>query len=194
MLSPVLVAAPTVSPVSLDEAKTALDITNYNEKDDHIQGLIDAATSLLDGWKGILGGVCLCQQTWRQDFTAFASCLRLPLIPVQSAMIIYTDSDGAQQTVDDDDFVIKEDEKGAYIEFVSGFSSPTLSTAASPPLSVEFVAGYEDDDVPANIKQGILLIVRMLFDNPGGAVIGASVESLPFGPRSLLSPSVRMNV
>jgi uncharacterized phiE125 gp8 family phage protein len=196
MYSPVLIAAPTALPVTLDEAKDALDIP-YTDKDILIEGLIGAVTSSLDGWHGTLGGRCLCQQTWRQDFDEFASCLRLPLLPVLSAMIIYTDSDGVQQTVDDGDFSIREDKNGAYIQFVSGFTAPTLSSTVSPPLSVEFDAGYDPDGdvpLPVNAKQGILLLVRSLFDNPSGAVVGASVESLPFGPRALLMPLVRMNV
>lgn len=197
MPSPILVTPPVVSPVTLAEAKAALDIS-YSEKDVEIQGLIDGVTAWLDGWNGTLGGRCLCEQTWREEFEAFSNCMRLELLPILSATITYKDSAGQDQTIDAANYVIREDEKGAYVEFVSGFSAPTMSSEVARPLSIQYVAGYEADSderpLPKNIKTGILLLVRMLFDNPSGMVVGASVESLPFGPKSLLMPAVRMRV
>ena len=196
MNKPVLVEAPAAKPVTLVEAKAALDIS-YTAKDTLIQGLIDGVTSYLDAWDGVLGGRCLCEQTWREDFDEFSSCMRLALLPVLSVVVTYTDADGATQTVDADDYSILEDERGVYLEFASDYSAPTMSSDVERPLRVQYVAGYEvggDVPLPANIKTGILLIVRMLFDNPSGAVLGASVESLPFGPRTMLMPSVRMRV
>lgn len=191
MATPILVTPPAVSPVTLDEAKAALDIS-YSEKNVEIQGLIDGITAWLDGWNGTLGGRCLCEQTWREEFDAFESCMRLELLPIISATITYKDSDGQDQTVASGDYVIREDEKGAYVEFASGFTAPTMSSDVARPLNIQYVAGYSA--VPKNVKSAILLIVRMLFDNPSGMVVGASVEGLPFGPKTLLMPAVRMRV
>lgn len=191
MPSPILVTAPVVSPVSLTEAKAALDI-DFSAKDAEIQGLIDGVTAWLDGWNGTLGGRCLCEQTWREEFDAFSTCMRLELLPIISATITYKDSDGQDQTVASSDYVIREDEKGAYIEFASGFTAPTMSSEVARPLNIQYVAGYAS--VPKNVKSAILLIVRMLFDNPSGMVVGASVEGLPLGPKTLLMPAVRMRV
>jgi hypothetical protein len=72
MYRPVLVAAPAIKPITLTEAKAALDIS-YTDKDTLIQGLIAAAIAHLDGWSGIArpGAV-------RADMAAGFRLLQLP--------------------------------------------------------------------------------------------------------------------
>lgn len=197
MYRPVLVTPPTIKPVTLTEVKAALDI-GYTDKDTLITGLIAAATSYLDGWTGVLGR-CLCEQTWRQDFDDFRSCLRLPLFPVISITSVkYTDTSGVEQTIDAANYTLRNDELGAYVEFTRTYSFPSLNSEGSA-VRVAYLAGYADvagapktSSVPDNIKQAIFLMVRQWFDNPTNVIIGQTVEKLPMAVDALLAPYRRV--
>jgi uncharacterized phiE125 gp8 family phage protein len=192
MYRPVLVTPPAIKPVTLTEAKAWLDI-GYTDKDTVITGLIGAATAHLDGWTGILGR-CLCEQTWRQDFDDFRSCLRLPLFPVISITSVkYTDTAGAEQTIPSENYTLKNDDLGAYVEFTSSYSFPSLNTESAA-VRVTYLAGYADiagtpktSSVPDDIKNAIALLVRHWFDNPGAVVVGVTAQQLPQGVDALLA-------
>jgi uncharacterized phiE125 gp8 family phage protein len=192
MYCPVLVTPPTIKPVSLTEAKAWLDI-GYTDKDTVIGALIGAATAHLDGWTGILGR-CLCEQTWRQDFNDFRSCLRLPLFPVISITSVkYTDTNGAEQPIATENYTLKHDDLGAYIEFTSSYSFPSLNSESAA-VRVTYLAGYADiagtpktSSVPDDIKNAIALLVRHWFDNPGAVVVGVTAQQLPQGVDALLA-------
>jgi len=192
MYRPVLVTSPAIKPVTLTEAKAWLDI-GYTDKDTVITGLIGAATAHLDGWTGILGR-CLCEQTWRQDFDDFRSCLRLPLFPVISITSVkYTDTAGAEQTIPSENYTLKNDDLGAYVEFTSSYSFPSLNTESAA-VRVTYLAGYADiagtpktSSVPDDIKNAIALLVRHWFDNPGAVVVGVTAQQLPQGVDALLA-------
>ena len=198
MYRPVLVTPPTIKPITLTEAKAALDIA-YADKDTLINGLIAAATSYLDGWTGILGRA-LCEQTWRQDFDSFWACMPLPLFPVISITSVkYRDTLNVEQTVDAANYSLKENDLGGYVRFLSTYSAPSLYVE-SPAVSVTYKAGYANtgtdpnftSTVPDAIKQAMLLLVRHWFDNPSSVIIGATVEKLPFAVDALLSPFRRI--
>lgn len=191
MYDPILVTPPAIKPVTLAEAKAWADI-NYTAKDAAINVLIGAATSHLDGWSGILAR-CLCEQTWRQDFDDFRSSLRLPLFPVISITSVkYTDTVGAEQTIAPENYTLKNDALGAYVEFRRSYSFPSLNSESSA-VRVEYLAGYADNagspktsSVPDDIKQAIVLLVRHWFDNPGAVVVGVTAQLLPQGVDALL--------
>ncbi|RAP39570.1 hypothetical protein BYZ73_19900 [Rhodovulum viride] len=61
---PVLVTPPVRPVVSLEDAKTHLQI-DHDEQDAMIEGLVLAATAHLDGWRGVLGRAIL-PQTWQE--------------------------------------------------------------------------------------------------------------------------------
>lgn len=99
----------------------------------------------------------------------YIELLRPPLIAVQS--VRYYDQDNALQTVDPaywfvtDDFVPR-------LMFTDTFSPP-LTYARNDAVLIDYVAGYLSDDspavdpaenVPAQIKQSILLGVQLLYD------------------------------
>lgn len=194
MYRPVLVTAPTTTPVTLTEVKAQLDIS-YTEKDTYLNGLIAAAVSHLDGWSGILG-LCLESQTWRQDFDVFARCLRLPLFPViEIDEITYLDAAGDEQIVSESDYSLLEDAIGAYVRFKDSFAFPSVY-AEGPAVSITYSAGHAQAEsvstVDAAIKQAILLLIRHWFDNPGAVVVGVSAQKLPFAVDALLAPKRRI--
>lgn len=178
MYRPVRTVAPADTPVSLTEVKAHLRVED-TASDTLITGLIAAAVSYLDGWSGILGR-CLFTQTWRQDFDDFRSCLRLPLFPVASiSSVKYLDTSEVEQTVSASDYRLQNDDLGAFVRFDDDYSFPSLNVNDRPAVYVTYVAGEAAADIPAAIKQGMLLLIGAWFENRENAAIGVSVAALP---------------
>jgi len=161
MLRPVRTVAPAELPVTLAEAKAQCRVF-HDDDDASLLALVRSAVARLDGRAGVLGR-CLVTQTWRQDFWAWGT-LRLPFPDVQSAAVTYLDADGAQQSVAADDVILRDETVGV-VDFVEGWTQPTLEADNRPPVSVTFVAGYgAASAVPWEIRQAILLHVEALYD------------------------------
>lgn len=160
--APVRTVAPDATPVSLDEAKAHLRVDSDDE-DDLISLLIDAAVSELDGWTGTLGR-CLIAQTWRQSFDGFAPRLGLPMPAASVGSVVYTDADGAEQTLGSDQYALRHDALGSFVEPAFEASWPAVQGGAGS-VRVTFISGSDADDVPAAIKAAILLRVGDLYAN-----------------------------
>lgn len=195
MYRPVQISVPAITPVSLTQVKAQLDI-GYTEKDTQIGVLLGGAVSYLDGWTGVLGGRCLVDQTWRQDFDCFNRCLRIHMAPViETVSVKYLDEAGAEQTVGAANYQTLEDGIGPYIRFNDAFAFPVVKNEG-PAVSVTNRLGYAstgtDPDfvstVPDALKQAILLLVRHWFDNPGAVVVGLPVQKMPIAFEMLIAP------
>lgn len=81
-LTPTLVTAPTMPPVTLDEVKAHLRV-DHSEEDAEIAVLLTAAVGHLDGWRGILGRAIM-PQTWRVTVPSSGSYV-LPMPDVTNA-------------------------------------------------------------------------------------------------------------
>lgn len=172
MLAPVRTAEPAVTPVSLIEAKAHLRV-DHNDDDTLITALIAAAVDHLDGWTGILGR-CLVEQTWRQDFDTFATCLPLPLGPVISVSSLTVGG----VTVDASDYALLVDAGGrARVEIAHIASGPGT-------VSVTYKAGYAT--VPAALKVAIMLLVGNWYENR--EAVGEARSELPIGAHALIAP------
>ena len=192
MYRPVLVTAPTSTPISLTEAKAHLRV----EDDDNnatIEALIAAATEHLDGWTGILGR-CLVTQTWRQDFDRFNRCLRLPLYPVSAITSVkYDDTADAEQTITNTNYDLLDDDLGAYVRFKDVYAFPSIHEDR-PAVRVAYAAGYANAAaVPAAIRQAMLLMVSHWYENRDAVIVGSSQPTvLPMAVDALLAPFRRI--
>src|SRR5215207_7626049 len=95
-LEPVLVTPPTLTPVSVEEAKLQCRIDH--DDDDHLLELmVEAAT----GHHQRVTGRAFVTQTWRSYFPAFGfEPLWFPIRPVQSiTSVAYYDAANTSQTV-----------------------------------------------------------------------------------------------
>lgn len=202
MYRPVLVTAPTLTPVSIDEVKLHClrgDLTNDHNAT--LTVLIGAAASYLDGWTGILGR-CLVEQTWRQDFDCFWRSFRLPLYPVISITSLkYDDVDGVEQTVSSANYRLLDDDLGSYVKLVDDYDTPSIqSDGGSPHVRIVYKAGYANigaaTTVPDAIKSAMLLLIEHWFNNRSAVVVGginsASATALPFAVDALLAPFRRV--
>lgn len=204
MLSPILVTPPVEpSAVPLDELKQQLRV-DYDDDDALIDALGIAATQLLDGWKGILGGRCLVAQTWSESFDRFPcgesygrddameNVLRLRLKPVISvASVKYYDSAGVLQTVSGSAYRLLTDARGSFVASVPGGTPiwPPSGQCRPDAVTVQYVAGYETAaDVPEPLRQAIKLMVAHWYENREAVVIGPAVNELPFGAQALIAP------
>lgn len=192
MYKPVRTAAPVIYPVTRTEVKAQLDVS-HTEKDTMIDGLIAAATSRYDGLTGILG-ICLVEQSWRQDFDDFDCTLRLQLGPVISITSVkYDDENGDEQTIDPADYALVSDLSGPYVKFLDSYTYPTLATQTEPAVRVTYEAGHANggtdpnftSTVPDGIKQMMHMLIRHWFDNPSGVTVGVSAVLTPLSVRSL---------
>jgi len=188
----VLVTPPASSPISLAEAKSHLRV-DHSDEDTHIQLLIDAATTYLDGYTGILGR-CLVSQTWDLYLDEFPTCepsIQIPLSPlIAVSSVTYTDTAGDPQTVDSDDYTVDTITPPGWVVPDSSFSWPATMDAVNA-VKVRFVAGYSS--VPAAIKAAMLLMVADLYENREPVIIGQTVNETR-AVQSLLAPFRRVGI
>jgi uncharacterized phiE125 gp8 family phage protein len=173
-LEPVLITPPSLTPVSLEEAKAQCRI-DHDFEDTLLTLLIEAAT----GHHQRVTGRAFVTQTWRAYFPAFSSePLWLPLRPVQSiTSISYFDENDDSQIASSGLYALYSANIGPHIRLTTGSVWPT-SYERNDAVAVTFVAGYGDpEDVPAEICQAILLLVSTLYENRESNVIGQTVQS-----------------
>lgn len=193
-LAPVRTVAPNVPLVTTAEAKLRCRIDGSDE-DNLIDSLISAATAHLDGYSGILGRALLAQ-TWQQDFCDFDDPLRLPVGDYLSGLVVtYYDSANDQQTLSSDVYSILSDVRGPFIALNYNQAWPSVYTREDA-VRVTWVAGYGTTaaDVPAPIKQAILLLVGHWYANREAVTVGAGITTaeLPIAVKALVSPFSRI--
>lgn len=183
---PTLVTGPAIAPVTLAEVRMHCRVDGDDE-DALLSGLVLAAVSHLDGWSGILGR-CLISQTWRQTFDAFG-VLSLPFPAQTVTAVTYVDPAGAVQTLAPTDYQLREFPGGSAVEPFPGASWPSAAARAGS-VAVTFVAGYgpASSDVPAAIRQAILMLAAHWYENREAAVVGATATDLPFAVSALVGP------
>lgn len=182
---PILVAAPAVLPVSRDECKLHLRVDGTAE-DSLIDIYLAAAVAHLDGAEGWLGRAIVAQ-TWSQQFDAFERSILLGIAPVTSIVsVVYEDADGADQTVAADQYELINGGSAPELRFIDDFAFPIVGDDR-PILTVTFVSGYGDDeDAPAPIKAGILLMVGDMYQQREAKLESGMIENSTV--RRLLDP------
>ena len=161
------VAAPTIRPVTLEEAKAQLRVDS-SDFDAQISRLIDTAVSWLaapDGWLNR----SLCRQTLELTIAAWpdASGVHLPGGPVASVVSVkYFDSANAEQTVTGSDYFLDRDR----LLLLPGFTRPVLM-ARPAPIAIRYLAGDATAaEVPEALKHAVLVMVTRLFEHRGDMV------------------------
>lgn len=183
-----LKTAPALTPISVAEAKAHLRVSSTDE-DALIEGLVNAAVAYLDGPSGILGR-CLVSQTWELYYDAFPTGdLRIPignLIAVET--VEYVDPDLAIfVTWSSANYEVDDKSLDGWVIPVDGWPD-VLETSNA--IRVTFRAGYGTaaTDVPAAIRQAMLLLVGDWYTNRNAVSIGESVSELPFAVSALIAP------
>jgi len=155
--------APTDRPLTLDRAKSHLRVS-WNDDDAYIADLLDGAIVAAQRECGLQ----FIDATYRLILDGFPSDdeIRLPIGPVDSvSSITYTDTNGAQQTVDSADYYV-----GAHTGRIwSAAGWPVADVNRPECVVVEFVVGFGNvaSSVPKDAVSAILLILADRFQNRG---------------------------
>lgn len=178
-----LITAPSVEPITLEEARQHLRVTSTSE-DALILALVTTARLHAEE----ISERAFVTQTWDYSLDAFpAGIFELPKAPLQSVTsVTYLDTDGASQTLDSS--LYKVDAVSDPGRIAPAYGEVWPSTRDEPnAVTVRFVAGYGlAAAVPRPLKQAMLLILGHLYMNREDTVEG-NVYALPAGSRALLS-------
>ncbi|RDI51228.1 head-tail connector protein [Microvirga subterranea] len=185
-----LITPPAVEPVTLDEVKDHLRVTNDLE-DDLLSNLITTARQKLDGPRGLLGRA-LITQTWTATLDGFPRVIDLPFAPVSAvSAITYRDTTGIEQTLAADAYMVAGllDDHLTAISPVCGKSWPFIPYSPGR-VSVTFTAGYGDapEDVPEPIRTAIKMLVGHLYKNREAVTVASgSMMETPIGWQDLVA-------
>lgn len=171
-----LLAGPPEEPVSLAEAKAFLRVDDIAE-DALITTLIGAARLHVEG----VTGRALLAQSWRVVLDAWPDDrqVKLPVTPfmVLTGITAY-DAAGVGQVVPLAQFMSEPDRLLLPAD-VAGM--PLLRQRQG--IEVDYVAGFgtEPGDVPADIRQALLLLVGYWFEHRDAVIVAGSGAVVPSG-------------
>ena len=186
--------APTFEPVTLAEAKEAMNLS-HGRHDSLITGLIVAArrfvettlrqtlptttyTLYLDRWPS--------KRRYGESTASHGSIL-LPMPPAVSVTTVkYIDTDGNTATVSSSDYQVDTDSEPGRVKPAFDKTWPTTRGQFNA-VTVQFVGGYATTaKVPDGIKTAIKMAVAHWHENREPVVIGTITAKLPLAVESLL--------
>lgn len=180
-------AGPAIEPVTLDEAKAHLRV-DFSDDDDLITALIKTATASLESYTRTR----LITQTVQVTADSFLKLRSLPVWPVQSVVsVVYDDLDGVETTWDPALFTHRRSVKPNQIVPAYEETWPHARDHVDA-VRVTLVVGYGDaaEDVPAEIRHAMKLMISELYNNRELAVVGASVADAPVTVKTLAHPHI----
>lgn len=147
-----VIVEPIALAVSLDDARTAARVDGI-ELDAEIETLVRALTSEVEHETGR----AIINQTHRVTLDAFGGAIQLPASPVQSVVVKYLDADGAEQTLDPQDYILDNARAPCFIVPAPGKAWPTTFARINA-VTVDALCGYGPDDTttPAGVKAYII--------------------------------------
>ena len=182
-----LKTAPTLTPVSLAEAKTHLRLdSSFTADDDYITTLINVATSAAENYTNL----AIMEQSWYLDIDAFPDYFNLlkgTLRVLTINSITYSDENNASQTLASSNYFADGSIKPARIYFAPDATIP--STYDKPnAVNVDFTLGFTAaSQVPAPIKQAVLLMVGTYYETRQ-TVSDRTYKEIPQSAEFLLMP------
>jgi uncharacterized phiE125 gp8 family phage protein len=184
-----LKTAPTVEPITLDEVRQTLGITNLGDisRDSIITSRIVSARR----WAEHHTRRAFINQTWYGYADAFEDRFDLKADLQSVTAITYVDTDGASQTLAADQYLVDTVTSRLYPAY--GVTWPSTRDQVNA-VRVEFVSGYgaAATAVPQDIKDALMFIVGQ-WENYQSSIEGAVRPStVPYAVLQLLQPYVDM--
>lgn len=185
----VLVTAPTVEPISLEEARKNSRVAE-EEDDDIVTSMIVAARTYFEETDNRR----LCTQTWQMKLDFFPlgnSIIELPLRPVREVSHIkYTDTDGMEQTLAADLYQTDINSMFARIKPAIGQHWPLARHGLLNPIEIEFVVGYDGETIvggiPENLKRALLILTGHFYENREATAAGLPIAPVPIDRKSVV--------
>lgn len=181
---PNLKTPPVKRPVTLDQAKAHCRVDH--DDDNHV--LLQAINAAVE-WVETNTGRALITRTYEIGQSDLGGCIELPMPPLQSVeSITYVDEEGNQQTLAADQYQVQTWVAPGYVLPAYDVTWPKVREQINS-VVVEYKAGYGEDaeDVPADIRSALLLLVGHFYENREQNVIGTVTAELKFGVENLLN-------
>lgn len=184
-----LLAGPAEEPVSLAEAKAFLKVDDTAE-DALITTLIGAARLHIEG----VTGRALLAQSWRVVLDAWpeSRVVKLPVSPFMAVTEINAvDEAGALHAIPLAQFM-GEPDRLLLPRSVAGM--PVLRERQG--IEIDYVAGFgtEPSDVPADIRQALLVLVGYWFEHRDAVIVAGSGAVVPSGFDRLVAGHKRVRL
>ena len=184
-MSLIMTGAPALEPVTLAEAKAHLRVDSALE-DTFIASLITTSRLQVEA----ILGVALITQNWTWRFDRWPrGGVEFPLSPVSAvASVRIQNSDSSYSAVAPANYIV--DGRGAPPRLIAASTNFPNPGVAALGIEIQFAAGYGAlaSDVPAPLRQAILLLVGHWFENREPFVEGAMPKSFPDAVIGLLEP------
>jgi len=179
-----LVTPPAVEPLSTAEGKTHLRI-DHDLEDSHIDELIEGARQEVE----TMTRRSLITTEWRLTFDWFPAVIELPQPPLQTVdSIIYTDTDGVEQTLATSLYQVDVDREPGRIIPAPNTTWPTTQIDRLNAVKVAFTAGYgaASTDVPQALRHAIRLFLSQMYGVREPVLVGAGAREVPLGVMDLV--------
>lgn len=184
-VSIVTTVEPAIEPIDLAEALDHCRIDS-SDSDTLLISLIKGAREYVENHIRR----ALINRTLDVRFGQFSGVMEMPKAPLSSVLSIkYVDVDGNEQTLDSGVYRTDSARDPGIVELGVDQSWPDLYNTSSP-ITIQIIAGYGEtsDDVPAPIKQAMLLLIGHWFENRESTVGVGNIQTIPMGVDSLLAP------
>ncbi len=185
----VLTSGPAAEPVTVAEAKAHLRVDGSPE-DALIASLILTARLHIETSLGL----ALITQSWRLELDGWpnARAVELPIRPLQAITAVRVlDQDATATTLAPSTYIVDEASTPPRLVPVnSGWPAPGRAAAG---IEIDLTAGFGAgaSDVPAPIRQALLMLVAHLYEHRQSIDIGSPATRMPAAARDLLQ-SYRM--
>ncbi len=190
-ITPVLITGPGIEPVSLNEAKAWLRLDSVDE-DALVTALITAARLTVEAASRRL----LIHQTWRLviDYWPVGGIVKVQLSPFKAILAARSyDVYGNATTYDPAGFSVDKASEPARIMAANNIAPVTGRPFGGIELDVQLGFGANASDVPQPLRQAMLLLVALWFENRGDGIGGAG-EPLPPAIKALIAPFKRPRI
>lgn len=182
-----LITAMTTEPVSLDDVRMHLRLTDDTTEDPLITSLIERARLYCEKHTGRAFGT----QTWEAylNYWPDRNYINLPMPPLQSVTSVkYLDSAGTETTMTETtQYLVDSDSDIGKIVLPYSVTWPSFTAYPIRPIRIRFIAGYTV--LPEPLKQAMLLMIGNWYENRehGVDVVGGKVEVIPFSAMALMA-------
>lgn len=181
----ILLAGPTVEPITLSDAKHFLRV-EHNDDDDIITALTAGSRIHVETQTRR----ALITQRWRltRDQWPVTGCLALLPVPVKTLDAVrVTKSDGTTLALDPAGFALDKSGAPARLSFVHGVPAAPERPAAG--IEIDITCGYGDAaaNVPEPLRHAIRVLVAHWYENRGIVAEGRTAV-LPQSVAALIAP------
>ena len=177
----------TVAVADCDFGADVIREQSYNTEDTLLTSLTTTARKYCAGFQNR----AYITQTWSLwlDNWPSGNSVRIPLPPLQKINSVkYYGTDDAEHTMSATDYFTDDKSEPGRLVLAYGKSWPSASLRPANGVCIEFDAGYGDAaaDVPAEVKQAMLLLIGNWYENREATVTGIISREIEFAVRSLL--------